>query len=149
MTEPIPGSPPKTRNESRRSRQSRLLRADITSRRLGRFTATVRNVSEQGIGGKGPVELNLGERVQVDLPGLDPLVGTVRWAYEGQFGIETDKAVALDDLRSAHGGKLPASNQSVQFEVIRPPVVQAKRPGLGVARAPFGDGVPVEEYWIR
>jgi PilZ domain len=147
MTEVAIASTASAPAEKRRSRQSRLLRAHITSRRLGRFTATVRNVSEQGIGGKAPHELNLGERVQVDLPGLLPLVGTVRWTFEGQFGIETDKAIALDALRNAHGNALPTANDSVQFAVMRPPVVSARRPGLGTVSAPFGQATPTE--WQR
>lgn len=148
MAEANSGSPVPPRDDKRRSRQSRLLRADVTSHRLGRFSATVRNVSEQGIGGKAPMALNLGERVQVDLPGLLPLVGTVRWTFEGQFGIETDKAIALDALRSAHGGKLPSTDQSVQFQVMRP-VGTTRRPGLNSVSAPFGQARPVDDYWMR
>lgn len=148
MAEADPRSPAPASDDKRRSRQSRLLRADITSRRLGRFTATVRNVSDQGVGGKSPMELNLGERVQIDLPGLLPMVGTVRWTFEGQFGIETDKAIALDALRSAHGSKLPASDQSVQFQVMRP-ISSEKRPGLNSVAAPFGQGTPNGDYWMR
>lgn len=134
---------------NRRVRQARLLKADLMTKRLGRFTVTVRNVSEQGIGGKSPHELNLGERVQVTLPGLLPMLGTVRWSYEGQFGIETDKAVALDALRSANGGTLPGSGAPAGFVVQRPPQQPAKRPAIGSVSAPFGNGTPIDDYWIR
>jgi hypothetical protein len=145
QTATAPSAP--KRAEKRRSRQSRLLSAFITSRRLGRFSAKVRNVSDQGIGGKSPLELDLGERVKVELPGLLPLVGTVRWTFEGQFGIETDKAIALDALRSAYGSALPSANDSVQFHAMRPPVANARRPGLGTVSAPFGQATPTD--WQR
>lgn len=137
------------RPEQRRTRQSRLLKADITSKRLGKFSATVRNVSEQGLGGKAPVELDLGERVKVELPGLLPLLGTVRWTVNGQFGIETDKAVALDALRTANGGNLPGGDQGNAFPIMRPPAAPAKRPGLNAVSAPFGQAIPAEDYWMR
>lgn len=137
------------RAEKRRLRQLRLLRADVSSVRLGRFSVTVRNVSEQGIGGKAPVELNLGERVHIDLPGLLPLAGTVRWTFEGRFGVETDKPIALEALRSAYGDKLPAADQSVHFQVMRPSIASAKRPALSSVRAPFGQGTPVDDSWNR
>lgn len=131
-------------SEKRRSRQSRLLRVEVESARLGRFSATVRNVSENGIGGKAPHELDLGERVTIMLPGLLPLTGAVRWTFNGQFGIETDKIIALDALRSAYGGTLPAASESVQFQVMRPPTITSRRPGLSTVSAPFGQATPVD-----
>jgi hypothetical protein len=138
-----------TRTDTRRSRQSRLLKAEITSQRMGKFVVTVRNVSEQGIGGKAPVELNLGERVQVGLPGLTPIMGTVRWSFEGQFGIETDRAIALDALRTAFGGALPSANPPPGFTPLRPVSAPAKRPGLTSVQAPFGQATRVDDYWMR
>ena len=135
------------RPEKRRSRQSRLLRAHITSRRLGRFAATVRNVSTQGIGGKAPHDLDFGERVRLELPGLPSLLGTVRWTFEGQFGIETDTAIALDALRSAYGNALPSANDNLQFQVLRPPSGSTKRPGLSTVSAPFGEATPAD--WLN
>lgn len=149
MTVASQAGAPSDRPDKRRVRQSRLLKAEITSRRLGQFTATVRNVSDQGLGGKADAILELGERVKVELPGLLPLLGVVRWTMNGQFGIETDKAIALDALRSAHGSKLPGSDPSVLFPIQRPPVAPAKRPGLNSISAPFGQGTPVEDYWMR
>jgi PilZ domain len=135
--------------DKRRVRQSRLLRAEIISPRAGRFSATVRNISGNGIGGKAPIELDWGERVQVELPGLMPLVGTVRWSFEGQFGIETDQTISLDALRSANGGTLPAADQSVQFHIQRPVAVASKRPAVGFVSAPYGQGTPVKDSWAR
>mgnify|MGYP002777410608 CR=1 FL=1 len=148
MVDPQAATGAAKRGDSRRSRQSRLLKAELLTRRLGKFTATVRNVSEQGIGGKAPHELNLGERVQITLPGLLPLVGTVRWTFEGQFGIETDKSIALDALRTAYGNNLPGGNQSA-FPIQRPPQTPAKRPALGSIGAPFGQGSAVDDHWLR
>lgn len=137
------------RPDQRRIRQSRLLKAEITSKRLGKFSATVRNVSEQGLGGKSPLPLDLGERVKIELPGLLPLLGTVRWTVDCVFGIETDKAVALDALRTAHGANLPGGDQANAFPIMRPPAAPAKRPGLNAVSAPFGQAKPIDDYWMR
>lgn len=143
------GQGPAARSENRKARQSRLLKAELVTKRLGKFSVTVRNVSEQGIGGKAPMPLNLGERVQVTLPGLLPLVGTVRWTFEGQFGIETDKAIALDALRSAFGNKLPGGNTQSVYPIHRPVQTPAKRPAVGGISAPYGQASKSDEYWLR
>ena len=121
--------------EKRQPRQSRLVKAALENGRLGRFDVTVRNVSQTGIGGQGPHPLQNGERLTVHLPGHPPMAGTVRWVCDQRFGIETDGEIHLDKLRTAHGGSVPSADQSVEFRIVPPPKIVARRPGLSLGAA--------------
>ena len=121
--------------EKRQPRQSRLVKAALESDRFGRFDVTIRNVSRTGIGGRGPVALNRGERLAIYLPGHRPMTGTVRWVSDQNFGIETDSEIRTEQLRAAHGGGVPATDQSVEFRIIPPPRDVAWRPSLSLGAA--------------
>ncbi|WP_077147750.1 PilZ domain-containing protein [Sphingopyxis sp. KK2] len=125
--------------EKRQPRQSRLVKGALESERFGRFDVTIRNVSQTGIGGQAPCALTRGERVAVHLPGHRPMMGTVRWVVDHRFGIETDDEIRVEQLRAAHGGGVPAADQSVEFRIIPPPKDVAKRPGLSLGAASPGN----------
>lgn len=142
----IPEAPPASSppDEKRQPRQSRLVKAALACSRLGQFDVTIRNVSETGIGGQAPGALQIGERVTVFLPGHEPMLGTVRWVAGNRFGIETDQPVETSRLRAAHGAGAAPREQIAGFEIIPPPNVPVRRPGLvlGAARpAHFGRSV--------
>ncbi|MGH6652692.1 MAG: PilZ domain-containing protein [Sphingopyxis sp.] len=122
-------------SEKRQPRQSRLVKAALENARFGRFDVTVRNVSQTGIGGQGPHSLQNGERLTVHLPGHEPMAGTVRWVCDQRFGIETDGEIRIAQLRSAHGGTVPSADNSIEFRIVPPPRVVAKRPGLSLGAA--------------
>jgi hypothetical protein len=122
-------------SEKRQPRQSRLVKAALENARFGRFDVTVRNVSQTGIGGQGPHGLQNGERLTVHLPGHEPMAGTVRWVCDQRFGIETDGEIRIAQLRSAHGGTVPSADNSIEFRIVPPPRVVAKRPGLSLGAA--------------
>lgn len=126
--------------EKRQPRQSRLVKAALESERFGRFDVTIRNVSRTGIGGRGSVPLDRGERITVFLPGHRPMMGTVRWIGNDSFGIETDGEIRPEQLRAAHGGGVPATDQSVEFRIIPPSNAISKRPGLSLGVAPPTSG---------
>lgn len=121
--------------DKRQPRQSRLVKAELACPRLGKFDATIRNVSETGLGGQAPHGLNIGERMTVFLPGHDPMMGTVRWVADKRFGLETDKPVDTTRLRAAHGNPVPATHPTAGFEIIPPPTAPARRPGLVLGAA--------------
>ena len=116
--------------DKRQPRQSRLVKAALACSRLGQFDVTIRNVSETGLGGQAPAALNIGERVTVFLPGHDPMLGTVRWVIDKKFGIETDKLIQPARLRAAHGSGAQVANVAAGFEIVPPPTVSVRRPGL-------------------
>ena len=107
--------------EKRQPRQSRLVKAALENDRFGRFDVTVRNVSQTGVGGRAPHVLNRGERLAIHLPGHRPMMGTVRWVVDHCFGIETDAEIRVDQLRAAHGGGVPAADQSIEFRIVPAP----------------------------
>lgn len=143
---PNPGATPAPAPpaEKRQPRQSRLAKAALGCQRLGRFDITIRNVSETGVGGQGPLPLNIGERVTLYLAGHQPMLGTVRWVQGTRFGIETDRVIETIRLRAAHADQLVAADSSIEFQIIPPPRDTSWRPGLklGAAKpAHFGRSV--------
>lgn len=113
-------------------RQCRLLKAMLTSQKHGPFPVTIRNVSRLGIGGGGEFALERGERVTIELPGHQPMRGTVRWTMDRRFGIECDLPIRVADLCSAHDGQLNPIDNSPEFRIIPPPIVDTRRPGLTI-----------------
>lgn len=127
--------------EKRQPRQSRLVKAALESDRFGRFDVTVRNVSQTGIGGQAPHILNHGERLTVHLPGHKPMTGIVRWVVDRRFGIETDGEIRVEQLRTANGGGVPSTDQSIDFRIVPAPKYVSKRPGLTLgASSPMSPG---------
>lgn len=116
--------------DKRRPRQARLVKAALDCARLGQFDVTIRNVSQTGIGGQSPHMLHIGERLTVYLPGHDAMTGTVRWVVDRRFGIETDSEIRTECLRGAPGGTLIASDSSAAFQIVPPPKLTSRRPGL-------------------
>jgi len=140
MSDPETDSPANA--DKRQPRQSRLVKAALGCARLGRFDVTLRNVSQTGIGGQGPHMLQLGERLTVYLPSHDPMMGTVRWVVDRRFGVETDREIYPERLRGAPGGALAASDSSAAFQIVPPPKLTSRRPGLllGVPNVTRKDG---------
>lgn len=121
----------------RQPRQSRLVKASLACERLGQFDVTIRNISETGVGGRGPHALQIGERVTLFLPGHEAMAGTVRWVNDKSFGLETDKLIEAGLLRSADGEPIVTADSKGEFQIMRPPAASAWRPGLsGTAPRP-------------
>ena len=66
--------------EKRQPRQSRLVKATLSCKRLGAFDVTIRNVSETGLGGQGPHVLQIGERITVLLSGHEAKIR--EWEFQ-------------------------------------------------------------------
>ncbi|WP_033074138.1 PilZ domain-containing protein [Sphingopyxis sp. MWB1] len=124
-------------SEKRQPRQSRLVKASLACERLGQFDVTIRNISQTGVGGRGPHALHIGERVTLLMPGHEPMAATVRWVRDKQFGLETDKSIEAGRLRSADGEAIIPADGKGEFQIMRPPATSAWRPGLsGTAPRP-------------
>ena len=123
--------------EKRQPRQSRLVKAALSCKRLGAFDVTIRNVSETGLGGQGPHVLQIGERMTVLLSGHEAMAGTVRWVAGKRFGIETDRPIETASLRAAHGDELRTADSTADFQIVPAPKLDTWRPGLTqVSRLP-------------
>lgn len=53
----------------------------------------VRNVSSKGMMGEGPVPLESGTRLTIELPELGQVAGTVVWVQQPRFGVAFDTEV--------------------------------------------------------
>lgn len=131
--------------EKRQPRQARLVKAALGCARLGQFDVTIRNVSQTGIGGQGPHMLHLGEPLTIYLPGHDPMQGIVRWVVDRRFGIETDAAIQPERLRGAQSDNLSTTDSSADFQIVPPPKLTSRRPGLGLGVSKF----PQKDSWKR
>lgn len=53
----------------------------------------VRNVSSKGMMGEGPVPVESGTRLTIELPKLGQVAGTVVWVQQPRFGVAFDTEV--------------------------------------------------------
>lgn len=69
----------------------------LADARVGRDPAQhrikVRNLSQRGLMGEGPVQVTSGTRVSIDLPEVGSVVGTVVWVQQPRFGVAFDEEV--------------------------------------------------------
>lgn len=121
--------------DKRQPRQSRLVKATLVCDRFGPFDVTLRNVSENGIGGQSPHPLVIGERMTILLPGHPPMTGIVRWVSDRRFGIETVERIEPVRLRAAHADQLTTADNSAGFEIVPAPKGTSWRPGLKLGAA--------------
>lgn len=133
MTNPEASPASTAPDEKRQPRQSRLVKATLACQRLGRFDVTLRNVSLTGVGGQGPHILQIGERMTLFLPGHEPMMGTVRWVSGTRFGLQTDREIQAMRLRAAHNDTIVAADSMADFQIVPPPRIDTRRPGLSRA----------------
>lgn len=69
----------------------------VADARIGRDPAIhsikVRNLSADGLMGEGAVNVASGTRLELDLPELGRVSGTVVWVHEPRFGVAFDDEV--------------------------------------------------------
>jgi len=125
----------KADNAAREQRQARLLSVNFANARLGDFAAIVRNISPCGLGGSTAAELKVGERVFITIPDHPKLTGTVRWRKSDRFGVRTDQAIAIDQLKGASGSRLAtADDLGSQFKPLKHRPKSTYRPMLSFGR---------------
>lgn len=109
-------------------RQRRLLKAKMRHPRLGMVDILVRDVSEQGIGGKCTSDIGTGDQVVIYLADCPPAVGTIVWRNGQAFGVQLDGAIDPAIVKSPPQQDAPV----VAHEVPKPfrPTVSTKRPGF-------------------
>lgn len=123
-------------HHSRTRRSSRIVRGTLIAPSGRECDVLIRNVSSHGLGAKAAnIDLNIGDQVTVQLPNIGRIIGIVRWAGNGAFGIETSEELHADLLlfSGAESGIIPkAEGYSVPrtFE----PQTDPRRPGFGRRR---------------
>ncbi len=97
--------------------------------RLGMVEILVRDVSEQGIGGKCASGIEPGDQVVIYLADCPPAAGTIAWRNGQAFGVRLDGAIDPAVVKSPPSQDTPM----VKHEVPEPfrPTVDTKRPGFG------------------
>ena len=92
----IPRVERRTTNQRREDRFRGIVeRATLVFRRK-KLLVKVVNVSESGLMIETGVDARIGERVQVEFEGFEPLQGTVRWVREGRIGLDVGEgAISL------------------------------------------------------
>lgn len=109
-------------------RHRRLLKAQMRHPRLGMIDILVRDVSEQGVGGKCMSDIAAGEKVVIYMADGTPAAGTIAWRKGQGFGVQLDSSIDPALVKSPPQPDSPVSTH----EVARPfrPTVSTKRPGF-------------------
>lgn len=120
-------------HHSRTKRSSRIVRGTLIAPSGRECDVLIRNVSSHGLGAKAAnIDLSIGDQVTLQLPNIGRIIGIVRWAANGAFGIETSKELHEDLLlfsgvESRIMPKAEAYNVPRTFE----PLTDTRRPGFG------------------
>jgi hypothetical protein len=114
-------------------RQRRLLKAKMLHPRLGMVEILVRDVSEQGIGGKCTSDIGPGDQVVIYLADCPGAVGTIAWRNGQAFGVRLNDAIDPSVVKSPPQQETPVA----AHEVPKPfrPTVSTKRPGFDRRRS--------------
>lgn len=120
--------------KERESRSGRIFQAVIANARIGSQRATIRNISVHGLGGRSPVNLEVGERVTVTIEGTGRIEASVRWVNGDRFGVQLDRAIDPARLMFANkpwdaaaaAALRPADRTATPFR----PVTSTWRPGF-------------------
>lgn len=91
----------------------------------------VRNLSDGGMMGEGPLKVQRGNRVEVELRNIGSVPGHVAWVQDQRFGIAFDEEVNSQAARSpsgtASGHDASASSLSAAHRAPPPPEPQKLR----------------------
>ena len=92
----IPRVERRTTNQRREDRYRGIVeRATLVFRRK-KVLVKVVNVSQSGLMIEANIEPRIGERMQVEFEGFEPLQSSVRWVREGRIGLDVgDGAISL------------------------------------------------------
>ena len=75
-----------------RAPRHRLMRRAVTCIDGPMVEVRLRNISSMGALVEGPVSMAPGTELTIDIVGVAPVRGLVRWAHENQFGVQFDQA---------------------------------------------------------
>lgn len=103
------------------SRDSLFLLANVrVEQEADMHRVRVRNLSDGGMMGEGPIKVRRGNRVEVELRNIGTVPGSVAWVQDQRFGIAFDEEVDSQAARSA-------TNSATTFESPNASVSKAHR----------------------
>lgn len=106
------------------SRDSLFLLANVrVEQQQEQQRVRVRNLSDGGMMGEGPIKINRGNRVEVELRAVGKVKGTVAWVQDQRFGIAFDDEIDSQAARapSANSGSGAALGRDVSYAHRAPP----------------------------
>lgn len=68
----------------------------------------VRNLSDGGMMGEGPIKIKRGNRVEIELRNVGTVMGTIAWVQDNRFGI------AFDEEIDSHEARKPSTDSQQQ-----------------------------------
>lgn len=80
----------------REARVHRLMKVTLFHERFGSADGVIRDISSGGIGGRCNAELEPGDVIEIDRPGLGRFEAEVRWVRGGQFGAQLTSDLRID-----------------------------------------------------
>lgn len=106
------------------SRDSLFLLANIVVEQgADSFRVRVRNLSDGGMMGEGPVRIKRGNRVEIEMRNVGKVGGSVAWVQDQRFGIAFDEEIDSQLARkpAMEGNVDPASLPSTSYAHRAPP----------------------------
>lgn len=86
------------------SRDSLFLLANVrVEQRSDVHRVRVRNLSDGGMMGEGPIKVSRGDRVEVELRNIGTVIGSVAWIQDQRFGIAFDEEIDSQAARAPSG----------------------------------------------
>ena len=84
----------------------------------------LRNISSMGALVECPLPVSPGPNIAIDIVGVGPVRGLVRWAQSGKFGVQFEHQFDLARLA-------PKKEKRTSVHMLRPSYLDPKRSGLG------------------
>ena len=95
------------------SRDSLFLLANVrVEQKSEQHRVRVRNLSDGGMMGEGPMTVARGNRVEVELRNIGTIMGSVAWVQDHRFGIAFDEEIDSQKARKSSGEAV--GDQAVQ-----------------------------------
>ncbi len=107
-----------------REARQRLMRRAITLIDDTSVEVRLRNISSMGALVECQLPVSPGQTIAIDIVGVGPVRGLVRWAQSGKFGVQFEHQFDLARLA-------PKKEQRTSVHMLRPSYLDPKRSGLG------------------
>ncbi len=113
------------------SRDSLFLLANVRVEQQGdaMHRVRVRNLSDGGMMGEGPLTVQRGNRVEIELRNIGVITGSVAWVQDQRFGIAFDEEIDSQMARSASSASSQgeSTNSSISKAHRAPPMPAATK----------------------
>lgn len=87
------------------TRDSLFLLANVRVEQKGaQYRVRVRNLSDGGMMGEGPIKITRGNRVEIELRNIGNVMGTVAWVQDQRFGVAFDEEIDSSAARAPSSG---------------------------------------------